>query len=230
MAATPLTVGMFVLALVVVSVVGGWLMLRVDSSPAHRRVASGGRKAERFRSEVRAQAPDRGWRVQTSEDRPFPAGAVPRRATPVACRLAVTGDRPRPFRAESWQMEHRTAGLSWAPPSSSTGSPCSSTGSSHKTLPDFAVTGDGSWAAMLATLPEALVGDGRSVGGLTVHGGGEGRAERLVPLAAELRAEELWVVVAGREVTLVREGELDVAGLQRRLDLGGRVAAALSAP
>ena len=230
MAATPLTVGMFVLALVVVSVVGGWLMLRVDSSPADRRVASGGRKAERFRSEVRAQAPDRGWRVQTSEDRPFPAGAVPRRATPVVCRLAVTGDRPRPFRAESWQMEHRNAGAVVGTALLQHRLTLQLDRQLDKTLPDFAVTGDGSWAAMLATLPEALVGDGRSVGGLTVHGGGEGRAERLVPLAAELRAEELWVVVAGREVTLVREGELDVAGLQRRLDLGGRVAAALSAP
>jgi hypothetical protein len=97
-------------------------------------------------------------------------------------------------------------------------------------LPGFAVTGDGNWRTMLATVPEALVGDGRTMDGLTVYGGAEGIAERLLPLGPELRAEELWVIASGRGVTLVREGELDVEGLQRRLDLGGRIAAALAAP
>lgn len=230
MAPTPVTVGLFLVGLVLVSVLGVWLMLRADDSPADREVARGGGRADDFRSEVRSQAPDRGWRVEDPAGRTFPADAVPRRATPVAAELVVTGDRPHPFRAETWSMEHRNAGAAVGgtflqhrltlpldlPPGAS--------------LPGFAVTGDGNWRTMLATVPEALVGDGRTVDGLTVYGGAEGVAERLLPLGPELRAEELWVVVAGREVTLVREGELDVAGLQRRLDLGARVAAALSAP
>jgi hypothetical protein len=231
MAPTPVTVGLFLMGLVLVTVLGVWLMLRADDSSADRQVARGGGRADGFRSEVRAQAPDRGWRVEDPAGRTFPAGAVPRRATPVAAELVVTGDRPRPFRAETWSMEHRNAGAVVG----------GGTILQHRltlpldlpagaSLPGFAVTGDGNWRTMLATVPEALVEDGRTVDGLTVYGGAEGVAERLLPLGPELRAEELWVIVGGREVTLVREGELDVAGLQRRLDLGARVAAALSAP
>ena len=100
MAPTPVTVGLFLVGLVLVSVLGVWLMLRADDSPADREVARGGGRADDFRSEVRSQAPDRGWRVEDPAGRTFPADAVPRRATPVAAELVRPGDQPHPFRAD----------------------------------------------------------------------------------------------------------------------------------
>lgn len=95
--------------------------------------------------------------------------------------------------------------------------------------PRFAVTGDGNWRTMLATIPDDLVSTGRSVQGLTVYGDDRGLGERLIPLAGKLRADGIWILADGDALTLVREGELDAAGLARRIDLAAAVAAALQA-
>ena len=225
MAPTPVTVGLFILGMILVSAGGVWLMLRVDDSAADRQVARGGAKVEAFRESVRSAARDHGWQVEDAPARALPTTLRARRAEPEGCDFAVTGNDPRAFRADTWAMKHRNAGAA--------------VGSSfvqHRltmplrtTLGRFAVTGDGNWRTMLATIPEDLVGHGRTVGGLTVYGDDTGLAGRLVALGEELKAGELWVVVAGSELTVIREGELDAAGLAGRIDLAARMAAALEA-
>jgi hypothetical protein len=96
-------------------------------------------------------------------------------------------------------------------------------------LPRFAVTGDGHWRTLMATIPDDLVSGGQRLGGLRVYGNDFLLAKRLLPLAGELRADKLWVLIGSDELCLIREGDTDADGLVRRVALAARLAAALEA-
>ena len=205
MAATPLTVA-FVLGMVLVSVLGGWLMLRADDSPADRRVARGGGRPT---SSAARCGP--GPRARLAHPRPTegrPSLSTPSAASE-ASRLPARRHRATghdPFRAETWPMEHRNAGAIGGAAILRTGSRCRSTCPRARSLPGLRrhrrrQLGAPCWPPS----PRHSFEHGRAWTASPSTAAPRG-AERLLPLGAELRAEELWVIVWGREVTLVREG------------------------
>jgi hypothetical protein len=223
-AATSVNIIAFVVALVLVLAGGVWFLRRVDDSDSDRQVARSGAGVEAARVDVETVAGDRGWTVtRHPSSEPLTQDRAPRRAEPRRCEFLVLGSRPRPFRAATWRMAHRNAGAVATSPFLQ-----------HRVsldlardFPDFAVSGVASWRLMLASIPDPLVGHPQVVAGLDVYGDDRGAAAALAPLAEEVRAAQVWIVVSGHTLVLVREGELDATGLTARLELADRVAGLL---
>jgi hypothetical protein len=224
MAPTPVNVIVFVVALVLVVAGGVWFLRRSDDSESDRQVARSGAEVDRARADVEAAASVRGWTVTTDPtSEPLPQDRAPRRAEPRACEFLVVGSRPRTFRAATWRMEHRNAGAVATSPFLQHRLGVDLT----RDLPDFAVSGVANWRLMLASIPDSLVGHPRVVAGLDVYGDDGGAAAALAPLAQEIREAQVWIVVSGHTLVLVREGELDATGLEARLELADRAATLL---